>query len=411
MELNDILIQTIQRGASDVHLKHGIRPIIRRHGELEVLSKEAERMTGEKIESMAHSIMSPQQREIFNRTHEMDMGYGVAGLGRFRVNIFKQRGTVRIVIRSIPVEVPSFNQLNLPPKIEQISNYERGLILVTGVTGSGKSTTMAAIVDYINKTRSRHIITIEDPIEYIISDRKSIISQRELGGDTLSFKAALRAALRQDPDVILIGEIRDRETMDIALLAAETGHLVISTLHTADARETINRILVYYEPHEQIQIRVQLATVLRGVISQRLASRKDAQGVVPAVEIMLNTARIRDMILDAQKTSEILSAIEDGHMSYGMQSFDQSLMQLLTEDVIDYAEALQLSSYPEDFALRVKGVVSGDGARWENFDKAKTSENKTYWTELPRLELETLNKKKDDSGIVIKGIDDKKKKK
>ncbi len=402
MELNEILIQTIKRGASDVHLKHGIRPLIRRMGELEVLSPDAERMTGDKLLAMANSIMSPQQREIFERTHELDMGYGVSGLGRFRINIFKQRGTVRIVIRSIAMEVPSFNQLQLPKVVEKISNYERGLVLVTGVTGCGKTTTMASMIDYINQTRRKHIITIEDPIEYIIADKKSMISQRELGSDTLSFKSALRSALRQDPDVILIGEIRDKETMDIALLAAETGHLVISTLHTADARETINRILVYYEPHEQIQVRVQLATVLRAVIAQRLATLSNGNGVIPAVEILLNTTRVRDMILDPQKTVDILSAIEEGHIGYGMQSFDQSLMQLLTNGDIDYAEALQLSSHAEDFALRAKGIISGDGARWDNFDKPKGVDGKDYWKTLPRLELETIIKKKDESEIAYK---------
>lgn len=403
MQLNEILFETVKKGASDVHLKHGVRPVIRHHGELEVLSKEMERLTGDKIREMAYSIMSKEQREIFEKFHEVDMGYGVSGLGRFRVNIFKQRGTMRMVIRPIPMEVPSFNQLHLPKILEVIAGYERGLVLVTGVTGSGKSTTMASIIDYINSTKRKHIITIEDPIEYIIADKKSIVSQRELGADTTGFKAALRAALRQDPDVILVGEIRDKETMDVALLAAETGHLVISTLHTADARETINRILVYYEPHEQFQVRVQMSTVLRAVISQRLATKKDGQGVIPAMEIMLNTNRIRDMIMNPEKTREITEAIEDGHVTYGMQSFDQSLMNLLTDGLIDYAEALQLSSNPDDFALRAKGVVSGDGVRFNNFDKSgKPMEGKTFWTELPRIELETVLKKKEDSQASIK---------
>lgn len=387
MHLNEILTQLVQKGASDLHLKHGIRPIIRLHGELDMLDKNMERLTGDVIKDMAYAIMSPEQKQQFEKYHEVDMGYGVSGLGRFRVNVFKQRGSVRMVIRSIPMQVPSFNHLQLPKVTENIANLERGLVLVTGVTGSGKSTTMASIVDYINNTKRKHVITIEDPIEYIIADRKSIISQRELGSDTISFASAIRSALRQDPDVILIGEIRDRESMDIALLAAETGHLVISTLHTADARETINRILVYYEPHEQLQMRVQIASVLRAVISQRLARRKDGQGVIPAVEVMLNTARIREMILDPQKTSHILDAIEEGHTSFGMQSFDQSLMQLLTEAKITYAEALQLSSNPDDFSLRTKGVVGSD-RKWNQFDKS--GEEKNYWNETPRLELDTL---------------------
>jgi twitching motility protein PilT len=245
---------------------------------------------------------------------------------------------------------------------------------------------MASLIDYINQTKKKHIITIEDPIEYLISDRKSLVSQRELGADTLSFASAIRAALRQNPDVILLGEIRDRETMDIALLAAETGHLVISTLHTADARETINRILVYYEPHEQMQIRVQLSGVIRAVISQRLAKRKDDQGQIPAVEIMSNTPRVREMILDPLKTHSILEAIEEGHDSYGTQSFDQSLMDLLTKEMIDYAEALQLSSNPDNFALRVKGIM-GSNKKWESFEQG---EKTNFFNELPRLELETL---------------------
>jgi twitching motility protein PilT len=391
MHLNEILIQIVQKGASDLHLKHGIKPVIRRHGELEVLDKNIDRLTGEKIKEMAYAIMSPEQRAYFEKNHEVDMGYGVAGLGRFRVNVFQQRGTLRMVVRSIPMEVPSLNQLGLPKIMESIANFERGLLLVTGVTGSGKSTTMASLIDYINQTKRKHIITIEDPIEYIISDRKSIISQRELGSDTLTFSSAIRSAMRQDPDVILLGEIRDRETMDIALLAAETGHLVISTLHTADARETLNRILVYYEPHEQLQMRVQLASVMRAVVSQRLAKRKDNNGVIPAVEVMLNTTRIREMMLSPEKTNRILDAIEEGHVSYGMQSFDQSLMQLLTDGIIDYAEALQLSTNPDDFALRAKGVVGSD-PKWAGFDKEKNKgkQDDAFWKELPRLELETL---------------------
>lgn len=386
MHFNEILIQTVKKGASDLHLKHGVKPVIRKNGELELLDKSLERLTGDEIKAMAHSIMTSEQRHHFEKHHEVDMGYGVNGLGRFRVNIFLQRGTCRMVVRPISADVPSFNQLHLPKQMEAIANYERGLILITGVTGSGKTTTMASLIDYINQTKKKHIITIEDPIEYLISDRKSLVSQRELGADTLSFASAIRAALRQDPDVILLGEIRDRETMDIALLAAETGHLVISTLHTADARETINRVLVYYEPHEQMQIRVQLSSVIRAVISQRLAKRKDDQGQIPAVEIMSNTPRVREMILDPLKTHSILDAIEEGHDSYGTQSFDQSLMDLLTKNLIEYSEALQLSTNPDNFALRVKGVM-GSNKKWDSFD---ASEKSNFFTEVPRLELETL---------------------
>lgn len=386
MHFNDILIETVKRGASDLHLKHGVKPVIRRNGELELLNKNYERLTGEDIRQMALSIMSADQRKHFESNHEVDMGYGVSGLGRFRVNIFMQRGTYRMVVRPIAVEVPSLNELHLPKQLEVIAGYERGLVLVTGVTGSGKTTTMASMIDYINQTKKKHIITIEDPIEYLIADRKSLVSQRELGADTKTFANAIRAALRQDPDVILLGEIRDRETMDIALLAAETGHLVISTLHTADARETINRVLVYYEPHEQLQIRVHLASLLRAVVSQRLAKRKDGAGQIPAVEIMTNTPRVREMILDPLKTSAILDAIEEGHTQYGTQSFDQSLMNLLSQDLIDFPEALQLSTNPDNFALRVRGIM-GSKSNWEGFDKMEKS---SFFAEVPRLELETL---------------------
>lgn len=293
-----------------------------------------------------------------------------------------------MVVRPISTDVPSFNQLHLPKQLEAIANYERGLILITGVTGSGKTTTMASLIDYINQTKKKHIITIEDPIEYLISDRKSLVSQRELGADTLSFASAIRAALRQDPDVILLGEIRDRETMNIALLAAETGHLVVSTLHTADARETINRVLVYYEPHEQMQVRIQLSSVIRAIISQRLAKRKDDQGQIPAVEIMANTPRVREMILDPIKTHSILDAIEEGNGTYGTQSFDQSLMELLSQQLIDYSEALQLSTNPDNFALKVRGVMGAN----QNMspEKSTAGENTNFFNELPRLELETL---------------------
>lgn len=367
MKLDEILTLAVQKEASDVHLKAGLVPVIRKHGKLRPLQTGLPLLTAEELEQMALSIMDDEQRKTFLKNKEMDMGYGVPRVGRFRLNIFKQRGSTRMVIRNIPVTVPTLEQLNLPPVIEKLADNERGLVLVTGVTGSGKSSTLAAIINWINSNKNKHILTIEDPIEFLIADRKSIVSQRELGLDTMSFTTALRAALRQDPDVILIGEMRDRETIDIALVAAETGHLVLSTLHTLDAQESINRILSAYEPHQQMQIRLQLASVLKGIVSQRLARKKDKSGFVPAVEVLINNQRSKEMIEDPHKTKELHNAIEEGREIIGTQSFDQSLMELLKQGLIDYEEALRLSSNPEDFALRYSGI-SSSARNWGGAD-------------------------------------------
>ncbi len=367
MTLNDILTIAVKKQASDVHLKAGLVPVIRKHGKLRPLQTGVPQLTAAEIEQMTNEILDEHQREHFAKHKEIDAGYGITGLGRFRVNIFRQRGSIRMVIRNIPFNVPNIDELKLPPVIKKIADYERGLVLVTGITGSGKSSTLAAMVDYINNTQNAHILTIEDPIEFLIRDRKSIVSQRELGLDTATFASALKSALRQDPDVILIGEMRDHETIEIALTAAETGHLVLSTLHTMDAQETINRILGAFEPHEQQQVRRQLAGVLKAVISQRLCRRKDKTGFVPAVEILVNNQRVKEMIEDPEKTNEIRNAIEESRDSYGMISFDQSLMDLLSQDLIEYDEALRLSTNPEDFQLRAAGVANG--AQWhENSD-------------------------------------------
>jgi twitching motility protein PilT len=367
MTLNEILTIALKKQASDVHLKAGLVPVIRKHGKLRPLQTGAPQLSAAEIEQMANDILDEEQRKYFVTHKEIDVGYGIAGLGRFRINIFRQRGSVRMVIRNIPFNVPNLDDLKLPEVIKKITEYERGLVLVTGVTGSGKSSTLAAMIDHINNTQNTHILTVEDPIEFLIRDRKSIVSQRELGLDTTTFAAALRSALRQDPDVILIGEMRDHETIEIALTAAETGHLVLSTLHTMDAQETINRILGTFEPHEQDQVRRQLAAVLKAVISQRLCRRKDKTGFVPAVEILVNNQRVKEMIEDPAKTNEIRNAIEESRDSYGMISFDQSLMDLLSQDLIEYDEALRLSTNPEDFQLRAAGVASGQ--QWhENSD-------------------------------------------
>lgn len=371
MTLNDILSTALKKQASDVHLKAGLVPVIRKHGKLRPLQQGVPQLSSQQIEEMALSILDEEQRKTFAKMKEIDVGYGLSGVGRFRVNIFRQRGSIRMVIRNIPHNVPNLDELMLPPIIKKIAEYERGLILVTGITGSGKSSSLAAMVDYINNTQNTHILTIEDPIEFLIRDRKSIVSQRELGLDTTTFSTALRAALRQDPDVILIGEMRDPETIEIALQAASTGHLVLSTLHTMDAQETVNRILGAFEPHEQDQIRRVLAGSLKAIISQRLARRKDKSGFVPAVEILIANQRVKEMIEDPEKTNELRVAIEESRETFGMQSFDQSLMDLLTQDLIDYDEALRLSTNPEDFNLRAAGVASGSPQWHDNSDLNK----------------------------------------
>lgn len=389
LELNEILTKAMEMNASDIHLKHGVMPVFRIHGRLVPMDKASPRLTGDEIAQMASQIMSDVHRKRFTENHEVDMGYGVAGLGRFRVNIFQQRGSVGMVIRAIPFQVKTIKELNLPIVTERIAAYERGLVLVTGVTGSGKSTTLASMINAINSTRTTHILTIEDPIEYLIRDKRSIINQRELGLDTPSFASALRQSLRQDPDIILIGEMRDTETIATALLAAETGHLVFSTLHTADATETINRILASFEPHQQHQIRLQLASTLRAVISQRLLPRADESGVVPACEIMIVNTRIRDMIVEPNKTREIPKAIEESSVTTGMQSFDQSLMSLAKQGHITFEEAQAASSNPEDFALRFKGIMSMDGAKWQGFEEGQAATQEIDLPELPSLELKT----------------------
>ncbi|ABQ24436.1 type IV pilus twitching motility protein PilT [Geotalea uraniireducens] len=366
MELNEMLTIAVKARGSDIHIKTGMPPVVRIDGKLRAIPN-AERLSADNVMAMALGIMNERQQKQFDENYEVDLAYGVPGLGRFRVSIFAQRGTIAMVFRAIPFGIPSLESLNLPPILKKLSLEERGLILVTGTTGSGKSTTLAAMVDYINDHRTCNIITIEDPVEYLHRDRKSIISQREVGFDTASFGRALTSSLRQDPDVILVGEMRDFETIETALTAAETGHLVMSTLHTIDAAETINRIISVFPPYHQRQVRMQLSGILKGVISQRLVPRADGKGRVPAVEIMINTARIRDCIDDKEKTKQIPEAIAQGFTTYGMQSFDQSLMQLYTNKLITYEEALRQSSNPDDFALKVSGISSTSDASWDQF--------------------------------------------
>jgi twitching motility protein PilT len=374
MDLNEILLTALNNRASDIHFKAGQPPILRIDGELVPL-KDYSNLDSSEVAKLSYQIMNERQRERFLRDREIDMGYGISGLGRFRVNIFQQRGTIAIALRVIPFGIKGFEELHLPVEVmERISMEVRGLILLTGTTGCGKSTTLAAVIDYINRHRRSHIITIEDPIEFLHRDQKAIISQREIGTDTDTFAHALKMALRQDPDVILVGEMRDFETIETAILAAETGHLVLSTLHTLDATETVNRIVAVYPPYQQKQIRLQLAGILKGVISQRLLPRSDDLGRVPAVEVMVSTARIRDCIVDKDKTYEIHEAIAEGHATYGMETFDQSLMSLLKKELIGYEEALRHSSNPDDFALRVRGILATSDMSWDEFEKKEEEE-------------------------------------
>ncbi len=366
MELIEILTVAVKARSSDIHIKTGLPPVVRIDGKLRPIPN-APRLSGETVSAMAYSMMNARQKQQFEENYEVDLAYGVPGLCRFRVSAYHQRGTIALVFRAISFGIPSLESLNLPLVLKKISTEERGLILVTGTTGSGKSTTLAAMIDYINETRTNNIITIEDPVEFLHRDKKSIISQRELGFDTLSFSSALKGALRQDPDVILVGEMRDMETIETALMASETGHLVMSTLHTLDASETVNRIISVFPPYHQRQVRMQLSGVIKGVISQRLVPRADGKGRVPAVEVMIGTARIRECIDDKEKTKMIPEAIAQGHVNYGMQTFDQSLMQLLSRKMITYEEALRQSSNPDDFALKFSGISSTSDATWDQF--------------------------------------------
>ncbi len=357
MHINDLLKVATDKGASDLHLKVGSHPVLRITGELVPLA-DLKRLMQEDTIAMAFSIMNNRQKQKFKDHLEIDIAYSVPGLGRFRCNIFQQRGTVGLVLRVIPVKILTVRELNLPGVLEKISLEPRGLVLCTGTTGSGKSTTLAAMIDFHNAHRKSHIITIEDPIEFLHRDKKSLINQREVEVDTRSFSAALRSALREDPDVILVGEMRDYETIETAITAAETGHLVMSTLHTLDATETINRIISVFPPHQQKQIRLQLAQVLRGVVSLRLLPRADGLGRVPATEVLVSTALIRDYIINKEKTRLIPAAIAQGISQYGMQTFDQSLYALLKSNMITYDEAILRATNPEEFKLRLQGISS-----------------------------------------------------
>jgi twitching motility protein PilT len=363
VKIDDLLRGATACGASDLHIKAGSFPVMRVDGELKPVTN-ASRLTQDDTLDMAFSIMSNRQKQRFKETSEVDIAYGLSGVGRFRANVFQQRGTVSMVLRVIPDRVRTMSDLGLPPAVEQIAGEQRGLILVTGATGSGKSSTLAAVIDHINSTRGGHIVTIEDPIEFLHRDKKSFISQREIDVDTRSFAEALRGALRQDPDVILVGEMRDHETIETALTAAETGHLVLSTLHTLDATETVTRIVSSFPPHQQKSVRLQLAGILRAVISMRLVRASNGVGRVPAAEIMVSTGTIRDYIANEEKTPLIRDAIAAGTSQYGMQTFDQSLFNLFQSGLITLEEALRGASNPDEFRMRVSGIcTSNDQAK------------------------------------------------
>jgi len=357
IDFDRLLAAGVERGASDLHLKAGAPPILRIHGRL-MPQGDFGVITAEDMDRLARKMLAERWYNQLRDGKEIDTAYAVQNYGRFRVNMFLALGTVRAVLRSIPSKKPRFDELALPPVLEQLAMERRGLVLVTGITGSGKSTTLAAIIDFINRNRNDHIITIEDPIEFTHDDINCVVSQREIGHDSTSFAIALRAALREDPDVILVGEMRDPETMSVALHAAETGHLVFSTLHTLNAAETVNRIIGTFPPHQEQQIRDQLAAVIQGVVSQRLIPRIGGEGRIPAVEVMISTGQIRDCIREAKRTPEIPAAIAQGQVQYGMQTFDQCLLHLYREGLISYETAREAASSPDDFDLKVRGIFS-----------------------------------------------------
>lgn len=384
MDINELLKIAIENDASDLHLKVGNYPVIRIHGRLKPLTNFS-KLTPKDTHDLSDQITNDYQKEKLKNDLDLDLAYSLPSFGRVRGSIFHQRGTIAIVLRVIPLKIKTIRELLLPEVLEKISLEQRGLVLVTGTTGSGKTTTLAAIIDYINTQRRENIITIEDPIEYIHWDKKSSISQREVGVDVMSFSRGLRASLREDPDVILVGEMRDLDTIETGLLAAETGHLVLSTVHTLDAPETINRIISVFAPYHQKQIRFQLSSILKAVISMRLIPRKDGEGRVPAVEVMINTPYIQECIHDREKTILIRDAISAGVSQYGMQTFDQSIYQLYQQGYISYEQGLRYTSSPDNFKLRVEGIRSTLDVALEDMEK-----------EMSKIERETRKEEEEE---------------
>jgi twitching motility protein PilT len=360
-----VLQQMVQRNASDLHLKVGRPATLRIDGQMTAV--EMPPLKPDDLNGLAEQIMPAKTLQEYEENKEADFALGVPGIGRFRVNAYQQRGTIAFAFRTVPFQAKTISELNLPPVCEKISMSPRGLVLVTGITGSGKSTALASMIQFINQNRHANIITIEDPIEFLHRDMKSHINQREVGTDTGSFDQALRRVLRQDPDVLLVGEIRDLETLDTALKAADTGHLVFSTLHTTDATQTINRVLSFYPPHQQAEVRFMLSSALQAIVSLRLVPRADKPGRVPAAEVLINTAAVRDNIRDMNKSLNIPELIRDGTIQYGMQSFDQSLMNWYTKGIISYENALFFATSPSEFALRVQGVAGVGDTSWDTF--------------------------------------------
>jgi len=376
--------------ASDLHLRVGMPPIYRIHGSLTRAEREV--VTQEAMIDLLKRILSPHQIKTFSAEMELDFALQVENI-RFRVNLYRQKNTPALAFRLINTNIPSIDDLMLPNVLHKLAMKSRGIILVTGITGSGKTTTLASMIDYINQNRSMNIITIEDPVEYLHSNKRSIIAQRELGQDTLSFAEALRRAMRQDPDIILLGEIRDAITMQIALSAADTGHLVLSTLHTLDSLQTIYRILSFFPPHQHQEIRLLIASTLQAVVSQRLVPRDDKPGRVPAVEILIGTEAVKECISDPDKTAGVRDLIQEGSVQYGMQSFDQSLMYFFQQGMISLKTALENSTSPDDFKLRVEGFMAGSDRGWTEFEKQQKDADAEKKTPNDDLEIERMGKK------------------
>ncbi len=369
MNIRIVLEKMIAARASDVHLKTGTAPVVRVDGVLYTLDEPAP--SAQDLRDVCDQLLNEEQRLYFSTHSEIDFAFGVSGLARFRANIFMQRGTPALALRHVPVEVPSIEDLNLPPAVRELAFCPRGLVLITGRTGSGKSTTLAAMIDALNRVTTRNIITVEDPIEFLHRDRMSFIHQREVGLDTASFHDGLRYVLRQDPDIILVGEIRDLETMGTALMAADTGHLILSTLHTTDVVQTLQRIISFYPPHQHDEVRLSIASNLRAVISQRLIPRRDGTGRIPAVEIMVSTPTIREYMLNPEKTPLIRAVIAEGVTQYGMQTFDQSVLALLRDGLISEEEALKNCNNPTELSLKLKGISATSDRVWQPVDDAK----------------------------------------
>lgn len=351
----DILRGAIKRGASDIHIKSGDYVRARIKGTLLPITRQ--QVPPEQARQLALQLIPEWERPNIDKIRDYDCSWGAPGVGRFRVNVYRQRGTMGIVMRVIPVEVPTLEDLQLPPVLARIAEHRDGMVLVTGITGSGKSTTLAAMLNHVNQTQAKHVVTLEDPIEFLHKDMKSSMTQRQVGSDTESFQMGLRAALREDPDTILVGEMRDTETIDIALKAVETGHLLFSTLHTQDAVRTLSRIIAIFPPEEQELVRVRLSESIQAVISQRLVARKDGEGRIAAVEIMVATETIKELILDPERTSEILDLIAGGRQQYGSQTFDQHLMDLVNDDIVDFEVAKAAATNPSDFELRMRTLA------------------------------------------------------